>query len=831
MSEPVTSTEKLLAENKDLRARLAESEQVIEAIRSGAVDAIVVSGSQGEQVYTLQGADHTYRTLIEQMGQGAATIDRDGHILYANQALCRLLNTNVSVLLGSSIYDYVEEKHRPALHAAFQTNLGDAPTVESVLAVADAANVPVQMSLVRVHVEEVVLFCVVFADLTEQIRRAEQLEEAVAERTQELRAARDYIDSMIQSMASMLVVASPDGEIVTVNEAACTALGYAEDELIGQPALLLFEEEEDSAELILSEDALPFKRTILDRLVREGSVNNIEKSLLTKAGEKTPVLVSGSVMRDHQGKIRGVVCLALDITERMRAEEARRKTESLHKMILMTAMDGFWRVDTQGRLLDVNDAYCRMSGYNREELLGMSIPDLEAQETPADTEARLRQIVAEGEARFESKHRRKDGNTFDVEVGVQYKADSGGQMVAFFRDITGRKLLEEQLRHIQKMEAVGQLAAGVAHEFNNLLFGILGSAELILATQEGELPKHLDRPLRDIKKCGRRGAALTKQLLSFARKKAPEVSRFDISQVVSDLDSVVQQVSGERIKLEIDLASDLPPVEADRGEIEQALLNLARNARDAMPDGGTLTIRTAPEQLDEARVSAHPHARPGAYAQLSVADTGCGMSPETMQRVFEPFFTTKPAGKGTGLGLSTVFADVTQNGGIIEVESRQGEGTEFHIYLPNAEEAVDAASDDAERLPDRPPGGTETILVCDDDEVVLDSAAFLLKARGYSVVRALGANEALQAVASHDGTIELLLTDVTMPDMNGWELAQKLTAQRPDMKVIFMSGYAEDVLRAGAAGGEHIEFLQKPPASDTLFRRIREVLDDAGKGS
>jgi len=434
--------------------------------------------------------------------------------------------------------------------------------------------------------------------------------------------------------------------------------------------------------------------------------------------------------------------------------------------------------------------------------------------------------MREGSHFFEWTHKRLDDTEFPANVLLTRIELAGEALLqATVRDITEQKLLEEQLRHTQKMEAAGQLAAGVAHEFNNLLFGILGSVELILATQEGELAEHLGRPLRDIKKCGQRGAALTKQLLSFARKKTPEVSLFDVNQVVRELDSLLRQVSGETITLRIDLAAGLPPVRADKSEIEQAVMNLARNARDAMPDGGTLTIRTAAEQLDEDRVSTNPHARPGFYVQLSVADTGCGMAPETMKRVFEPFFTTKPVGKGTGLGLSTVFADVTKNGGIIEVESRQGEGTAFHICLPSVEETVGADSDEAERSADQCPGGSETILVCDDDEVVLDSAAFLLKTRGYTVIRALGGREAIEAAASHTGPIELFLTDVTMPEMGGWQLAQKLTTQRPDMKVIFMSGYAEDVLRAGASEDEHIEFLQKPPENGTLFRRIRDVLD------
>jgi len=388
---------------------------------------------------------------------------------------------------------------------------------------------------------------------------------------------------------------------------------------------------------------------------------------------------------------------------------------------------------------------------------------------------------------------------------------------------------EDQLRHVQKMQAIGQLASRVGHQFNNLLFGILGSAELMLTTPEGGLPEHLERPLHDIIKCGERGVALTRQLRDFARKEAPESSLFDVNQVVTGIESELGQVAGERITLEMILDSDLSPIQSDQAEIEQAIMNLARNARDAMPDGGTLTIRTAMEELDEAQVSGYPQSRPGRYVQLSVTDTGSGMAPETAQRIFEPFFSTKPIGKGLGMGLSTVFADVVRAGGFIEAETRLGEGTVFRVYLPAAEKRSTIPSDHADRSAEDLLDGDETILVCDDERVVLDSAAFLLESRGYSVIRAGSGYEALEAAAAYTGTIDLLLTDVTMSEMNGWQLAKRLTGQRPDMKVIFLSGYAADVIDAGAAEREHIEFIEKPPMHDTLFRRIREVLDAPGR--
>lgn len=398
-------------------------------------------------------------------------------------------------------------------------------------------------------------------------------------------------------------------------------------------------------------------------------------------------------------------------------------------------------------------------------------------------------------------------------------------------NITERQLMEERLRQASKMEAVGQLAAGVAHEFNNLLSGILNSVELVLATYKDNSPESLERPLRDIKKCAQRGAGLTTQLLSFARKKTPHVSLLDVNQVIGDLDSVLQQIAGQRVTLVLQLAHKLPPVRADRAEIEQAVVNLARNACAALTEKGTLTIGTTAEHLDQSRVSGQPHASPGPYVQVFVADNGCGMTPEILARIFEPFFTTKPVGEGTGLGLATVFADVTKSGGFIEVESRVGEGTVLRLYLPAAEEILNVAPMHKQLRLAPCPGGSETILVVDDDQVVLNSTAYPLESRGYSVLCAQSTRAAVEVATNHDGPIQLLVTDVSMPEMNGRELARKLTGQRPDMKVLFMSGYAADVLEAAATEGEQFEFLQKPPQGDALFRRIRKILDTSSGGA
>jgi len=375
------------------------------------------------------------------------------------------------------------------------------------------------------------------------------------------------------------------------------------------------------------------------------------------------------------------------------------------------------------------------------------------------------------------------------------------------------------------MQAIGQFAAGIAHEFNNLLVGILGNAELLLDTPNERLPTTGKRPVEDIYRCGKRAATLTQQLLSFAKKKQTTLRVFDLNELVGSAEVMLRRLIGERITLGLHRSPDRCFVYADEGEMEQALLNLVINARDAMPDGGTLTLRCANIECDEAYAARYAHAHVGRFVELSVADTGRGMSVEVSERIFEPFFTTKPVGEGTGLGLSTVFADVTKLGGHVTVESAPGAGTHFRICLPHVEGSVAASAEPRQANSTRPPVGQETILICDDEEAVLRSISFLLENEGYDVIPAWGAREALDRASSDSRHIALLLTDVIMPDMNGPELAKKLLETHSGMKVLYMSGYPSDILDVGGSDSEPVEFLQKPPMGDTLFRRVREVLD------
>jgi nitrogen-specific signal transduction histidine kinase/FixJ family two-component response regulator len=391
-------------------------------------------------------------------------------------------------------------------------------------------------------------------------------------------------------------------------------------------------------------------------------------------------------------------------------------------------------------------------------------------------------------------------------------------------DITERYQLEEQLRQAQKMEAVGRLAGGIAHDFNNLLTAILGYSELLLDRVRAE--PDLASDVEEIRRAGQRASSLTRQLLAFSRKQVLQPQLLDLNVVVAELGKMLQRVIGEDIRLHVVAAPTLGAVRADLGQIEQVLMNLAINARDAMPRGGSLTIRTEETKLPPDLARLESADATGAYAALSVADTGCGMSPEVRARIFEPFFTTKGPDKGTGLGLSTIYGIVTQSGGYITVDSERGRGTTFTVYLPVAEHVSQAAP---EAAPSRDSyAGTETILLVDDEAALRSLARKVLERYGYHVLEASDGNTALKLTDQFDGRIHLLLSDIIMPGLHGPDLAQWIVARRPDVRVLYISGYPQLATDSGRMGA-HITFLQKPFNPDQLAKAVRQCLD-SGSG-
>lgn len=510
--------------------------------------------------------------------------------------------------------------------------------------------------------------------------------------------------------------------------------------------------------------------------------------------------------------------------ERRRAEEALARSELTYRSLVEDSPFGIFQTAPDGRLLAVNPALVTILGYDAAaELLERNL----VRDVYLDSEDRVRRIedvTRRGSFSAESVWRRKDGKTVTVRQTGRAVRDAQGRVESFnviVEDITERKELEAQFRQAQKMEAVGRLAGGVAHDFNNLLTAILGCADLLLETLGPEAPERED--VGEIRKAARRAADLTRQLLAFSRQQVLEPQVLDLNVLVPNLEKLLHRLIGEDIELRTALGTRLGAVKADPGQLEQVIVNLAVNARDAMPDGGRLTIETSNIELDETYAAEHFPTQPGSYVLLAVTDTGTGMDAETKSHIFEPFFTTKGLGKGTGLGLATVYGIVKQSGGYLWVYSEPGRGTSFKIYLPRVMETPEPA---------RPAQGaavslrgSETILLVEDDEMVRTLTRRLLEANGHTVLLASRGEEALELLRDLKTRIHLLVTDVVMPGMSGRDLADQVQTLRPGIKVLYLSGYTDDAIVRHGVLEPGVSFLQKPFTADILARKVREVLD------
>ncbi len=477
-----------------------------------------------------------------------------------------------------------------------------------------------------------------------------------------------------------------------------------------------------------------------------------------------------------------------------------------------------FEAETQ-KVLEANAAACALYGYSADEFRKMTLAGIQ------DEEEARRFASGSGGKVSAWRHRTKSGRTIDVEIavhGIQY----GGKraQLAVLMDVTGRTRLEDQLRQAQRMEAVGMLAGGVAHDFNNLLTIITGYSQLILNGLGANDPNR--HSVEQIMKAGESAAALTRQLLSFSRRQVLQPKVLDLNGLVTRLSSMLQRVIGEDIDLRRELRPHLGRVVADASQLEQVLMNLVVNAREAMPKGGTLTIETANSYLDETYAARHMQVKPGPYVLLAVSDNGAGMDAATQARLFEPFFTTKVVGKGTGLGLSTVFGIVKQSNGCVEVYSALGRGTSVKVYLPSIDQPVTVESGAQQRTAAR---GTETILVVEDDEMVRSLVRETLEREGYQVLDVSDPTAARGLSESRQGAIDLLIADVVMPRLSGPALAQELIGGRPALKVLYISGYTDSAVVNSGILEKDVAFLQKPFTPAALAEKVREVLEGDGK--
>jgi PAS domain S-box-containing protein len=636
--------------------------------------------------------------------------------------------------------------------------------------------------------------------LREEKRKTEQL----------LRHSETWFQALVNHCYDGISVVDAQGIIRYTNPALLHILGRSPEELVGQHMFTAVHPDDVAVTQAAFADLLRHAGKTVHQLIRsrhaDGSWRWLETTATSHIGEPP---------------INGIVVNFRDVTERKTAEDRLR----LQAAALEAASYGLIITDREGIIQYVNPAFTAMTGFSAAEALGQTPRICKSGKHGPETYRRLWETILAGQVwRGELINARKDGSLYTEVQTITPVRDEHGAITHFIgikQDITERKALEAQFLQAQKMEAFGQLAGGVAHDFNNLLTVIGGCTDLLL---QGEVKPEMRREiLSQIKKASDRAAGLTNQLLAFSRRQVLLPQVVDLNVLVAEQEKMLRRLIGEDVQLVVQYDPDLHRIRADPGQLQQVILNLAINARDAMPRGGQLTIATRNVTLDDAFVTSHPQVRPGGYVLLEVRDTGCGMTPEVQARIFEPFFTTKEAGKGAGLGLATVLGIVGQSGGVIDVESQLGKGTSFRIYLPQTSLSASAvrSKPSAASLP----RGEETILLVEDDDNVRSLIAMILQDHGYTVLQAPDGLAALEIVRAHRQPIDLLLTDVVMPRISGPKLASLICVGQRPMKVLYMSGYLDDAITRYGLLEDSLHIMRKPLSPDGLLAKVREVLD------
>lgn len=627
--------------------------------------------------------------------------------------------------------------------------------------------------------------------------------------------ARDRLETTLQSIGDAVIVTDAEGRITLVNPVAALLTGWSRSEAEGEAIDKVFH--------IVNEATRTRAENPIFRVLRDGVVVGLANHtvLVSRSGQEVPIDDSGAPIRDQSGALVGVVLVFRDVAERYRSQRQLEESERRYRFMFENNPQPMWVYDVDTlAFLAVNHAAVQQYGYSHEEFLQLTLrnirPDEDIPAMVADARE-SRGLHRDGPWR----HRKKDGSIIFVDIIVHPIEFNGrSARVVLASDVTERRSLEEQLRQAQKLEAIGRLAGGIAHDFNNLLTVIIGYAELLRASAADT--GHSRLALDEVIEAAERASSLTRQLLAFSRRQVLQSRPLDLNQSVTRIREMLSRLIGEDIEVVTDLSPDLWRVMADPGQIDQIVMNLAVNSRDAMDNGGTLTVQTRNVVLGEDSAAVHPDAAPGEYVRLSIIDTGCGMDAETQSRIFEPFFTTKEQGRGTGLGLAMVYGIVKQSGGNIWVYSEPGLGTSMNIYLPRLATEVTEPETAKPRVPVR---GTETILLVEDATSLRELITQLLEAGGYKVLPAADSEEAMKICENQSIELDVLLTDIVLPGANGRELAAKAGAIRPGLKTLFMSGYSGVGDFGYQSFDASLNFIQKPFGGDALRAKLREVID------
>ncbi|HEX6533723.1 MAG TPA: PAS domain S-box protein [Gemmatimonadaceae bacterium] len=766
----------------------------------------------------LRESEARFRALYERAAVGIGVTDVDCHFLQANPAFCEIVGYTEEELraLTSTAITHPDDRamQREGVARLLAGELRS-QTLEKRYLRKDGSPVWVRVTVSVIHDQGgAPLHLIGVAEDLSERKRAE-----AALRESETRFA--HVAANVPGMVYQYAY-RPDGTMgyTFVSEGARTIFGVAPEAALRDPAALI--------DLIHPDERPQFLTLARNAAEALGSFR-WEGRVVLRSGEERFVQIAARDQRLSDGSIVSDG-LVMDVTEPHRAARRLEESEQRYRSLFDHNPDAVFSLDTDGRFLSANPACELVTGYPPEELLGRSFVPLIVPEDLETANATFRTTVGGTATYNQVAIRHRSGHR--MEIGVTgLPIIVGGRVVGVFgiaKDLTATRALERQLRQAQKMEAVGRLAGGVAHDFNNLLTVIRSYSGFAIEQLPEHAPARAD--LAEVCKASDRAAVLTRQLLAFSRQQVLKPRRLDLNATVSSLTGMLRRLIGEDIRVETELAPAELNVLADPGQLEQVLVNLAVNARDAMPEGGTLRLRTEAVTVDERSVPERPGVVPGAYAALVVEDSGVGIEADALQKVFEPFYTTKGAGKGTGLGLATVYGIVRQSGGHVSAESTPGRGSRFTVLLPRVALAADAGTAASSAMV--PPCGTETILLVEDDGSVRSAIRRQLERLGYTVREAANGRDALALAASPAERIDLVLTDVVMPELSGRALVERLAAHRPELRAVYMSGYTDDeIVRRGMAQPESV-FLEKPFTFERLADVVRQALDapgDAGR--
>lgn len=780
----------------------------------------IIQLQQAEERYrqtekSLRESEELYTKLVDTIPDVIVRTDLEGRILFINDYAFQINGYRRDEIEGQNILQYIapEEQNRAVENLALMLE-GKTVPHEYHLVAKDGKMISFEINgnLLRDEKGNPQGVVVVCREITERKKAQEALQQS-----------EEQYRRIAENMSDLVCEVDDHSIIRYASPSHLRILGYAQEELLGRAVY----------EYVCPDD---LERMITEggRRVRSGEVREMEYRYRHKDGHYVWMRSIGYSLRNEKGDHIGSVISSSDITERKLAEDALRISEERYRTILDEMEEGYQEVDLIGTITFVNEAFLRIFGYEREEVIGrhfslcVGLEDMSQKISAAYVEMSRTGIPIKG---LEFDILQKDGTRRTVELYGTLLRNDADQVIGFRameRDITDRRRadrekvkLQEQLLQAQKMESVGRLAGGVAHDFNNMLSVIIGNAQMAMMKMKPDDP--FFKVLQDILNAGQRSSDLTRQLLAFARKQAVSPRVLDLNETITSMLKMLRRLIGEDIDLVWHAGHNLWKVKIDPSQVDQLLANFMVNARDAIEKTGKIMIETSNTVCDAAYCQDRPECRPGDYVVLAVSDDGCGMDQEIMASIFEPFFTTKKEGMGTGLGLATVYGIVKQNGGFVYTYSEPGQGTTFRVYLPRY--TGESAETGEEEPQPEPRGGAETILIVEDEPTVLNITRGMLEALGYKILSASGKDQALEIARTYQGKIDLLLTDVVMPDINGKELSGQMLTMKPDLKCLYMSGYTADVIARQGILEEGIQFISKPFSLKDLAAKVREALE------